>query len=314
MTSLLLALALAPLQTQKMSGNPLFPGWYADPEVHIYEGRYYIYPTYSARYDEQKFFEVWSSADLTNWRNEGKALELKDVPWSTNRAAWAPTVTYRNGTYYMYFAAGDGAGIGVATSKSPAGPFKDALGHPLIREYIHGAQPIDANAFIDDDGRAYLYYGGWGHAVVVELDKDMISTIGGFKDITPQHYVEGPFMFKWKGTYYYMWSEGSWGDSTYGVAYAKAKTPKGPFVRQGRILEGDPAVGKGAGHHSVFHLPGTDEWYIVYHRRPLDRTGANDRVVCIDRMYFDKDGNILPVKITKEGVEARPLKDPKARW
>lgn len=300
----LLALQAAP----KVSNNPVFGGWYADPEAHIYEGRYYIYPTYSDLYEKQTFFEAFSSPDLVHWHREGRILDFKDIPWSTNRAAWAPTVIFRNGTYYMYFSAGDGAGIGVATSKNPAGPFKDALGKPLIKEYINGAQPIDANAFLDDDGQAYLYYGGWRHANVVRLSKDMLHTEGEFKEITPEGYVEGPYMLKRKGTYYYMWSEGSWGDSTYGVAYAKSASPTGPFVRAGKILGGDPAVGKSAGHHSVIKVPGKEEYYIAYHRRPLEETHRDHRVVCMDRLTFDKNGDILPVKITNEGVPARPLK------
>lgn len=291
---------------QKMSGNPVFQGWYADPELHLFNGKYYIYPTYSDAYEKQTFFEVWSSDDLTNWKNEGRILDFKDVPWSTNRAAWAPSITEKDGTYYFYFSAGDGAGIGVATSKSPTGPFKDAIGKPLIKEYHHGAQPIDAHAYIDDDGKAYLYYGGWKHAVVVELGKDMISTVGEFKEITPENYVEGSFMIKRKGTYYFMWSEGGWGNSSYGVAYAKSKSPLGPFKRIGSILQSDFSVGKGAGHHSVLQYPGTDDWYVAYHRRPLDKTHANERVTCIDRLYFDENDNIIPIKITNEGVPARP--------
>jgi beta-xylosidase len=291
-----------------LTGNPLFPGWYADPEAHIFEGRYYIYPTTSDVYEKQTYFEVFSSDDLTNWQNHGRILDFADIEWSTNRAAWAPTVAEKDGMYYIYFSAGDGAGIGVASSSSPIGPFKDALGQPLIKEYHHGAQPIDAHAFVDDDGKAYLYYGGWSHAVVVELGEDMISTKGNFHEITPESYVEGPFMLKRNGIYYYMWSEGGWTDSSYGVAYATSDNPFGPFVRKGCILTTDEQVGKGAGHHSVIKIPGTDDHYIVYHRRPPEETHANHRVTCIDRLHFDENGEILPVKMTREGVEPRPLR------
>lgn len=308
MTSALILLATMTMQTPQTSNNPVFPGWYADPELHAFEGRYYIYPTYSAAYEKQTFFEAFSSPDLVNWHSEGRILDFKNIPWSTNRAAWAPSIIFRDGTYYMYFSAGDGAGIGVATSKKPGGPFKDALGKPLIKDYINGAQPIDAMAFLDDDGQAYLYYGGWKHANVVKLTKDMLHTEGEFKEITPEGYVEGSFMLKRNGEYVFMWSEGGWGDSTYGVAYARAKSPTGPFVRINKILGTDPAIGKGAGHHSVLKVPGTDEYLICYHRRPLDETDANHRVVCIDRLVFDKQGNILPVKQTFEGVKSHPLK------
>lgn len=291
----------------RMSGNPVFPGWYADPELHLFEGRYYIYPTTSAAYEEQTYFEVFSSSDLTDWTAHGKVLDFVDVPWSTNRAAWAPSVAEKDGRYYMYFSAGDGAGIGVAVADHPAGPFRDALGKPLISEYHHGAQPIDAHAFVDDDHQAYLYYGGWKHAVVVRLGSDMISTEGEFIEITPENYVEGPFMVKRNGVYVFMWSEGGWTDSSYRVAYALADSPLGPFKRVGAILGTDLEVAKGAGHHSVLTIPGTDEHYICYHRRPLEETHANHRVTCIDRMIFEEDGTSRPVKMTFEGVPARPI-------
>jgi hypothetical protein len=105
-----------------------------------------------------------------------------------------------------------------------------------------------------------------------------------------------------------MWSEGGWGGPDYSVAYAMADAPTGPFQRIGKILQQDTAVATGAGHHSVIHLPNTDTYYIVYHRRPLGETDANHRVTCIDPMFFDAEGHIQPVKITKAGVTARPLK------
>ncbi len=195
----------------------------------------------------------------------------------------------------------------MATASSPIGPFRDVLGCPLIKEYHHGAQPIDAHAFIDDDGRAHLYYGGWSHAVVVELGDDMISIKGDFHEITPENYVEGPFMLKRNGTYYYMWSEGGWTGSSYGVAYATADNPLGPFIRREGVLSTDEKVAKGAGHHSVICIPGTDEHYIVYHRRPLEETHANHRVTCMDRLEFGPDGSIMPVKMTHTGVKSRNL-------
>ncbi len=296
-----------PSHAERHAGNPVLPGWCADPELHIFEGRYYLYPTYSAEYEKQTFFEAFSSADLTDWRSEGRILDFADVPWSTNRAAWAPSAIERGGRYFFYFSAGDGAGLGVAVADRPAGPFRDALGKPLVADYPHGAQPIDAHAFLDDDGQAYLYFGGWRHAVVARLNEDMVSLDGGFMEITPDNYVEGPFMLKRQGVYYFMWSEGGWTDSSYAVAYARASSPLGPFTRVGRILENDPAVGLGAGHHSALCYPGSDDWYIAYHRRPLEETNGHHRVVCIDRMHFDDAGDILPVVLTHEGVTARPL-------
>ncbi|WP_052351979.1 glycoside hydrolase family 43 protein [Deinococcus pimensis] len=286
----------------RATGNPVLPGWHADPELHHFDGRYYLYPTRSLSFDDQKGFDAWSSEDLTHWRPEGCILDLGDVAWSTNRAAWAPSVTHRDGRYYLYFSAGDGAGIGVAVADHPAGPFRDVLSRPLVADWPFGAQPIDANVFQDDDGQAILYFGGHNRCAAVKLGTDLVSLDGPYVDVTPDGYTEGPFMFKRRGTYYFLWSEGVWMDDTYAVAYARARHPFGPFHREGRILTSDPAVGTGAGHNSVLRLPGTDAYVIAYHRRPVTETHHDHRVVCIDELTFDADGRILPVQQTFEGV------------
>lgn len=300
-----------------MSGNPLFDGWYADPEVVIYGDKYWIYPTYSAEYEKQVFFDCFSSPDLINWTKHERIIDTSEVKWAW-RAMWAPGVITKDGKYYFFFAAndvheGEVGGIGVSVSDKPEGPYKDLLGRPLINVIANGAQPIDQFVFRDDDGTYYMYYGGWRHCNVVKLKDDFSGLIPFscdeiFKEITPQGYVEGPVMFKRNGKYYFMWSEGGWGGPDYRVAYAIADNPIGPFERLGVILQQDSEVATGAGHHSVMNIPGTDEWYIVYHRRPLTETSANSRVTCIEKMIFDESGFILPVKITNEGVEARPLK------
>ncbi len=287
-----------------MSGNPILPGWYADPELHAFRGRFYVYPTFSAPYEEQTFYEVWSSDDLTDWKNEGVILDFADVPWSTNRAAWAPSVCEKDGKFYIYFSAGDGAGLGVAVSDDPTGPFVDALGHPLVTEYHHGAQPIDAHAFIDDDGTPYLYWGGWRKAVVSRLSDDMVHLEGEIVEITPANYVEGPFMVKHDGRYVFMWSEGNWTDSTYAVAYAISDSPFGPFERIEAILGSEPGIADGAGHHSVLNIPGTDDYVICYHRRLLGDNNPHHRVTCLEPLHFRPDGTIEPVRLTNDGVAA----------
>jgi hypothetical protein len=105
-----------------------------------------------------------------------------------------------------------------------------------------------------------------------------------------------------------MWSEGGWQGPNYSVAYAISDSPLGPFNRIGKILQQDPEIATGAGHHSVIQIPDTDEWYIVYHRRPLGEHDGNHRVTCIDQMFFDEEGFIIPVRLTNEGVTSRPLK------
>lgn len=319
-------------------------GWYADPEIHVFNGEYWIYPTSSspeADSNRNRTFnslqqklrtghvihpvyllhtslDAFSSPDLVHWTRHRAVLDIKNVSWAAY-AIWAPTAIHLNGKYYLFFAANDiqkqdtfPGGISVAVSDSPGGPFIDALGKPLIGQFHNGAQPIDPMVFKDDDGSIYFYYGGQGHCNVARLSSDLKSVIpmkdgSMYKEITPEHYVEGPFVIKRKGVYYFMWSEGDWGDSTYGVAYAKSNSPTGPFQRVGKILQTDPAVANGPGHHSVLQIPGTDEWYIVYHRHPLGTTGPNQRVLAIDRMIFDANGNIEPIKMTKDGPGPRPL-------
>jgi beta-xylosidase len=298
------------------SGNPLFPGWYADPEAAIFGKEYWIYPTYSAPYGQQIFFDAFSSPDLVHWTKHPHILDTQRVQWA-QRAMWAPAIVEKEQQYYFFFSAndmhaGEKGGIGVAVSAHPGGPFRDYLGRPLIDTIVHGAQPIDQFVFKDQDGQYYIIYGGWGHCNIARL-KDNFTGLepfpdgNTFKEITPEGYVEGPLMVRRNNKYYFMWSEGGWGGPHYKVAYAMADSPLGPFKRIGVVLQQDPAVATGAGHHSVIKIPGKDQWYIVYHRRPLGETDANHRVTCIDEMHFDKDGNILPVKITREGVKANVL-------
>ncbi|SDM17565.1 glycoside hydrolase family 43 protein [Siphonobacter aquaeclarae] len=303
---------------QKKSGNPVFPGWYADPEGVIFQKKYWIFPTYSAPYNQQIRMDAFSSPDLVNWTKHERIIDTSAVKWA-KRAMWAPAVVEKKGKYYLFFGANDiqndneAGGIGVAVAGKPEGPYKDLIGKPLVDKIRNGAQPIDQYVFQDKDGKYYLIYGGWRHCNIARLSDDFTTLIpfedgSTFKEITPQNYVEGPIMFIRNGKYYFMWSEGGWTGPNYSVAYAVADSPFGPFERVGKILQQDAKVATGAGHHSVIQVPGKDEWYIIYHRRPLGETDANHRVTCIDRMYFDENGKIKPVQITFEGVEARPLK------
>lgn len=304
-------------QEKKTAGNPVFPGWYADPEGIVFGKQYWIFPTYSAKYEQQIFFDAFSSPDLVNWTKHSRILDTQRVKWA-NRAMWAPAVVKKGRKYFLFFGANDmhkkgEGGIGVAVASKPGGPYKDYLGKPLIDEVINGAQPIDQFVFQDKDGEYYIYYGGWGHCNIGHLKKDFTGFIpfadgSTFKEVTPKGYVEGPFMFIRNGKYYFMWSEGGWTGPDYRVAYAIADSPMGPFERIGTILQQDTAIATGAGHHSLIQVPGKDEWYIVYHRRPLGKKGANERETCVDEIKFDADGKIIPVKMTFEGVAPRPLK------
>ncbi|RYF89592.1 MAG: arabinan endo-1,5-alpha-L-arabinosidase, partial [Chitinophagaceae bacterium] len=190
--------------------------------------------------------------------------------------------------------------------------FKDYLGKPLIDKFHNGAQPIDQFVFKDKDGQHYIIYGGWKHCNIAMLKDDFTGFKpykdgSVFKEITPEGFVEGAYMILKDGKYYMMWSEGGWTGPDYAVAYAIADSPVGPFKRIGRILDQDANVARGAGHHSMLFNPRSKNWYIVYHRRPLNETGANSRITCIDKLEFDGNGLIKPVKITFEGVKADKL-------
>ncbi len=288
--------------------NPVLEGWYADPEGIVYGDTYWIFPTYSAPYEEQVLMDAFSSRDLKTWKKHPRIIDTAAVKWA-KKAMWAPAVIQKDNKYYIFFGAndvheGEIGGIGVAVADKPEGPYRDLLGKPLINEIVNGAQPIDQFVYRDDDGSYYMYYGGWGHCNIVKLNKDFTGLEPFedgeiYKEITPESYVEGPFMFKKDNKYYFMWSEGGWTGPDYKVAYAIADSPFGPFKRIGTVLQQDPEIATGAGHHSVIQKPGTDEWFMVYHRRPLGETSAHHRVTCIDEMHFDENGHILPVKMTK---------------
>jgi beta-xylosidase len=317
LTALVLVSRTAPDRQGPLSGNPILPGWYADPEAHVFEGGYWIYPTYSAPYDQQTFMDAFSSADLVSWQKHARVLDGASIPW-VRRALWAPSVIEHDGWYYLFFSAndiqhdGERGGIGVARARAPDGPFADHLGRPLVDRFHNGAQPIDPFVFRDRDGSHYLVYGGWRHCNIAKLNGDFTGFLPlpdgtTFREITPRGYVEGAFMLVKDDQYYFMWSEGGWTGPDYAVAYAVGASPLGPFERIGTILQQDSAVATGAGHHSVLHAPGSPNWYIVYHRRPLGETDRNHRVVSLDVLRFDKRGRIEPVKITRAGVPADPL-------
>lgn len=167
---------------KQTSTNPVFDGWYADPEGVVFGDKYWIYPTYSAPFEQQLYMDAFSSPDLVHWRKHPKVLSVENISWLRN-ALWAPAVIEANRKYYFYFGANniyhesEVGGIGVAVADRPEGPFKDALGKPLIGKIVNGAQPIDQFVFKDDDGQYYMYYGGWGHCNMVKMGSDLISIV-----------------------------------------------------------------------------------------------------------------------------------------
>jgi beta-xylosidase len=316
-TSIILVAILFPARAQNKnvstSGNPVFPGWYADPEIVALNGNFWIFPTWSAPYEEQVFLDAYSSPDLVNWKKHARIIDTATVKWA-RMAMWAPSVIEKGGRYYLLFGANDiqsdneKGGIGIAVSDKPEGPYKDYLGKPLVAKFYNGAQPIDQFVFKDFDGQYYLIYGGWKHCNIARLNNDFTGFVPfpdgqTFKEITPENYVEGPCMYIRNGKYYFMWSEGGWTGPNYSVAYAISDNPMGPFRRIGKILEQDTSIASGAGHHSLVQVPGRDEWYIAYHRRPKGDTGRDHRETCIEKIEFDDQGFIKPVRISRVGVK-----------
>ena len=296
--------------------NPVFDGWYADPEVAVYNNEYWIFPTISLPRDRQNSFDAFSSKDLVNWTKHENIIDTLEVSWA-QKELWAPANVEKDGKYYLFFSAndvheGEIGGIGVGVADTPGGPYKDYLGRPLINEIVNGAQPIDQFVFKDEDGRWYMIYGGWGHCNIVRLKDDFTGLLPFddgevYKEITPEHYTEGPVMFKKDGTYYFMWSEGVWNGPHYRVNYARSNSPFGPFKTEGTVLIQDGEHGTGPGHHSVLKVPNKNEYYIVYHRHPMGDDVDYHRVVCIDKMEFGKDGSIKPVKMTFDGPKKRVI-------
>jgi beta-xylosidase len=304
--------------------NPVLDGFYADPEV-LYSkktGRYYIYPTSDGFNGwAGTYFKVFSSANLRDWKDEGKILQLgKDVNWA-NKNAWAPCIEEKmvNGAYrYFYYFCGRQK-IGVAVADHPTGPFTD-LGKPLIDHFPPGVthgQQIDPDVFTDPvSGKSYLYWGN-SYMAGAELNADMTS----LKDstitvLTPDRsFREGVYVFYRKGLYYFMWSENDTRDPNYGVRYGTATSPLGKITvpANNLVITKDPAAGiYGTGHNSVLNIPGTDEWFIVYHRFNYpnginwgEAAGYN-REVCIDALTFNEDGSIKQVVPTHKGVGPLP--------
>lgn len=312
-------------------GNPILPGFHADPEI-LYSNKtdkYYIYSTTDGKpgWGGYKYY-VYSSADLKEWKNEGVALDAKSdqIAWA-NGNLWAPAaieVKQKNGSYkyYLYFSARPNDNgrkqMGVAVSDSPTGPFVD-LGQPLLAKNHPGCngQLIDVDVFMDPvSKKPYLY---WGNSFMAgaELEpnmtkiKDETVTVmtpkgGSLRDYA---YREAPYVFYRNGLYYFMWSVDDTGAANYHVAYGTSKSPLGPIevAKDPIVLIQDPQHEiYGTAHNSVIQKPGTDEWYIVYHRINKDyihfQPGVH-REVCIDKLEFNADGTIKRVVPTHGGIQ-----------
>lgn len=279
--------------------KPILDGFTADPAIRVFGDTYYVYPTSDKPNWNTTDFSVWSSKNLVDWKKEGMILDVtKDLKWA-DLQAWAPDCVERNGTYYFYFCAR--GKIGVATAKSPTGPFVDAIGEPLLVKEKDGkikTNTIDPYPFIDDDGQAYLYWGnGNDFGQVYKLKPDMITLDGDPVQIDMKQFREGIVVFKRHGKYYFMWSIDDARSPDYRVGWGISDSPLGPVKTPEKnfivLRQNGPA--QGTAHHSVVQVPGTDRWYVAYHRHAIPNGSGYQRETCLARMEFDADGNIKPM-------------------
>lgn len=296
--------------------SPVLPGYYADPNIIAFDDTYYIYATsdgYEGWGGDE--FYVWKSKDLVNWeRGEEPFLKLDNedgnVPWASGNG-WAPTIIERDGKYYFYFSGHndevDRKTMGVAVADSPEGPFT-AEPEPMVMndEEVTSGQAIDPAAFRDPESGKYFLYWGNGNPVYAELEDDMVSlkpdSIKEMDGLTD--YREATFMNYRDGRYHLTYSIDDTGSPDYRIGYATSDSPHGPWEYQGVILEKDPSLGiLGTGHNSVLNVPGTDDWYMVYHRFAIPDGDGTHRETTIDRLTFDEDGYMEEVTPTLESVD-----------
>lgn len=305
----------------------------ADPSAHVFDGKIYIYPSHDLAHNGEdndngdeyamEDYHILSMDDITApCIDHGEALHMKDVPW-VSQQMWAPDAAYKNGTYYLFFPARDKEGIfrlGVATSKSPVGPFNPEP------NYIPGSFSIDPAVFLDDNGEAYIYFGGlWGGQLekwqtgtyneegaepvgkknalgprVAKLSDDLLTFQETPKEIQildeagnpltaedeDRRYFEGPWMHKYNDTYYLSYSTGT----THYLVYATSKDPQGPFTYRGRILE--PVIGWTT-HHSIIEFKG--KWYLFYHDCSLSNGINHRRCVKYTEIHYNADGTIQTI-------------------
>ena len=299
--------------------NPIIQTNYtADPAPMVHDGTVYLYTTHDEDETVRNFFTMndwrcYSSTDMVNWTDHGAVLSYKDFEWSRGDA-WAGQCVFRNGKYYFYVPVNQkngGNAIGVAVSDNPTGPFKDALGKPLLI----GNGYIDPTGFIDDDGQAYLY---WGNPNLwhVKLNEDMVSynqDPGIVKedlkdenfgycakkiDNRTASYEEGPWLFKRNSLYYLFYPAGGVPEH---LAYSTAKNIPGPWTYGDTIMHVIQKGGAFTNHPGVIDFKGKS--YLFYHNGALPGGGGFKRSVCIEPFQFNADGSIPLITPTKEGVK-----------
>ena len=307
----------------RVVNSPVLPGLYADPNIAVFGDTYYIYATTDGLpgWGGNEFY-VWSSKNLVDWTRSAEPFLKLDgangnVPWATGNA-WAPTIIERDGKYYFYFSGHNPTynrkTIGVAVADSPMGPFvAQPTAMILNNEAVTSGQAIDPAAFHDPvSGKWYL---GWGNGspVLAELNDDMISIKAGtYQRINGlTNFREGVFFNYRDGLYHLTYAIDDTGSENYRVGYATATSMTGPWTYRGVILQKDLSLGiKGPGHSSIINVPGTDDWYIAYHRFAIPGGDGTHRETTIDKLEFGADGLMKPVVPTLESVAPQTIELP----
>lgn len=290
-------------------GNPIIKDKFtADPAALVYKDTVFLYtghdvaPKSKASYEMHEWL-CYSSTDMVTWKEHPSPLNVKAFAWAKDDA-WASQVIEKDGKFYWYVAISHGTihgkAIGVAVSNSPTGPFTDAIGKALITNDMTtdtkiSWDDIDPTVFIDDDGQAYLF---WGNTICyyAKLKPNMIELDGPIKKIDLPNYTEAPWVHKRKGWYYLSYSY-QFPEKT---VYAMSKSITGPWQFKGIINE--LAGNSNTNHHAIIDFKGRS--YFIYHTGALAAdAGSFHRSVCIDDLYYKKDGTIKRVIMTTEGVK-----------
>ncbi|MFC4110841.1 family 43 glycosylhydrolase [Micromonospora zhanjiangensis] len=291
--------------------NPIVQTIYtADPAPMVYNGRVYLYTGHdedNSTWFTMKEWRVWSSDDMVNWTDHGSPLNLASFSWA-KQDAWAGQAIYRNGKFYWYVpmvvrATGQ-MGIGVAVADSPTGPFRDAIGRPLVSN-----GEIDPTVFIDDDGQAYLYWGN-PHLWYVKLNADMTSysgsptqiplTTAGFGTRTgdanrPTLFEEGPWVYKRNGLYYLVYAAKCCSEF---IAYSTAPGPLGPWTYRGTVMSTQGS--SFTNHPGIVDFKGNS--YFFYHNGALPGGGGFTRSVAVEKFSYGADGSIPSMTMSTTGA------------
>lgn len=294
----------------------------ADPGSLVYDGRIYLYNSNDDDNGDGSSYKMHSivcvsTSDLKNWTDHGIVFEVPaNASWAQN--SWAPQAIERDGKILLYFG-NSGSGIGVASSTSPTGGFKDAKGGYLVNGSTPGASGTDSwlfdpGAFIDEDGQAYLSFGGNGvnNGRIIKLGSDLVSVSGSASPVSTTNFYEASFLFKRKGIYYFSYSTNP--DNGLRIDYLTSSSPQSGYTYRGTIA-GQPPDNGDNNHASQFEFNG--QWYHAYHNRyvaiqaGLPKTYR--RNLGIEVLDFDADGKVQEVKYTTDGVPQVGNLDPYAR-